>query len=79
MFKYWNGKMVIVNEQMETISRENKNFTMNKMKILVLKSSIAEMINSLDVCSRYNWMETTEEKAMETEDINISYTRMARI
>lgn len=40
--------MVIMSEQMQSISRENRNIIMNKIKILVLKSSICEVIKSLD-------------------------------
>lgn len=58
MFKYWKEKSH--NEQTENITA-NRNFIMNKMKILVLKTSISEMgLVSLD----WNY----RRKGMEPED-----------
>lgn len=47
--------MVVVSEQVENSSRENRNFMMNKMKILVLKSSVSEMIDLLAGFSVPGW------------------------
>lgn len=52
-------KMVITSKRMENITA-NRNFIMNKMKILVLKSSVSN-----------KWMERLEGKVTEPEDRDI--------